>query len=1118
MSVTQFVAARGMTVSQFVAVRTVELESNMIEYYSMFVHFFKSEEECCRPVFMNSERIFTFNECIPCIPPEYGVYYKCYFERLIPGKEKKMASYEIPNTSDGDIVNDLVLNNGDSLTVNSGGTAVNPTVSSGGRLIVNYGGSAQMIKEDGGYVQAEKNATVTFLPTELVKRDVTADNSATVHSGTATSTYVSGTDKDSCATLFVMEGGSAYETHVDKNGRIEVRSGGTASGTLLENGATGAVYNGGVASNTVLKDASLFVNSGGLVSGVTLDKGQVSIGNSATASGVTVNNGKFSVALGGIAYDTVLNNSGSGNNNLYYSGSAVRTVINKDAVLIANDYAYLSGTTISSGGSLLSGSGCTVLDTVIGERAVQTISSGTVFSGVTVKESATLEIGKDAGAVDAEASGQDAVVHVLSGGTLTNGAATGGGRIVIDNDTIVSGTLTMSDGGTVTVVDGAVLTLGIAGYTAETLPILVNDMSQIEGTPDYRLRISDSQGWGEYFLAGNAAGFNQTITVVGEDDSVLASISLDSGSIEIGDYYYTLALSEDNNLVLTVGEPTTINGPDEGLNDWLYEGGRNGRGENEFLVKSVVPALNYDSTILLDEKNSIYLEDDETGTIYRNYVGKVTYFEPREIDPADFAKIVLDTGARLQFSIDSWISGKFVIYSYDEETHKMKALQSTGFSVKNNTPVKEKSTVAKLLEKGTYYIAMLGTIPQKTDVNGYYNVELTSVTHFFLDDDDLKNNWLYEKGKKGRGLNNDVAGESVAAKNISRATKGKQVQVDVKAVEHDATGKFGNFVGFGDETDYVKVHLDTAANLSLTVESDCAVKLTIYQLTCDKNGNVNGAKALQTTTLKAGKGSATSTLKLLQTSGDYYIAVTSTNAKKGDEAYYNVLVNDRSVFFDNCDDHTNDWLYEGGRNGRGENTTLVGSEGITIVDTLKNVQIDASVPTGETGGWKNFVGFGDTDDYQKIVVKKDGATVRFKVDAKDQATFTIYSYDKETHKVKALQTSKLRKDGDIYTVTTSEYTFKTAGEYYISVTSTNAKKGGNAYYNVELVSTNVTAAELLADALAADLAMPEISSGLNLTDDLSFGPYGVDALPDVSASSLAELNDKSAWQNLAKLA
>ena len=564
-----------------------------------------------------------------------------------------------------------------------------------------------------------------------------------------------------------------------------------------------------------------------------------------------------------------------------------------------------------------------------------------------------------------------------------------------------------------------------------------------------------------------------------------------------------------------------LNGPDDTTNDWLYEKvtKKGGRGENAALVSQVVPALAYDSTIELDDHGTVQLAAD--ATTYHNFVGKTESKEDGvKIDAADYAKIVLATGAQLQFSIDSQIGGKFIVYSYDTATNKMKALQTTKIAIKNGAPVSGLKSGVKLFEAGTYYISMQGSIPKKTNApNGFYDVQLASETHFFLDDDDQKNNWLYEGGKKGRGLNDDVAGASVAAKNISRASIGKQIQVDAKAVEHDATGKYNNFVGFGDTTDYVKIHLDTAANLSLTLKGDKAAKLTICQLTKNKDDIVTGSKTLVTTTLKAGNGSAASSLKVLD-AGDYYVAVTSTNAKKGDEAYYNVSVTSNSVFFDNCDDHANDWLYEKVTNkgGRGENTALVNSTGITIVDTLTNVQVDASVPTGEAGGWKNFVGYGDTVDYQKIVVKKDGATVSFKVDAKDQASFVIYSYDKAANKVKALQTSKLKKDGDIYTVTTAEYTFKEAGDYFIAVTSTNAKKGGNAYYNVELVSTNVTTADLLGDTLTADLAMPETASGLNLTDDLSFGQYGADALADASASNLAELDDKSDWQNLAKLA
>ena len=51
---------------------------------------------------------------------------------------------------------------------------------------------------------------------------------------------------------------------------------------------------------------------------------------------------------------------------------------------------------------------------------------------------------------------------------------------------------------------------------------------------------------------------------------------------------------------------------------------------------------------------------------------------------------------------------------------------------------------------------------------------------------------------------------------------------------------------------------------------------------------------------------------------------------------------------------------------------------------------------------------------------------------------------------------------------------------------------------------------------ASGLAMPETDT-LAMTDALSFG-QNADALADVSASSLAELDDKSAWQNIVSLA
>lgn len=77
---------------------------------------------------------------------------------------------------------------------------------------------------------------------------------------------------------------------------------------------------------------------------------------------------------------------------------------------------------------------------------------------------------------------------------------------------------------------------------------------------------------------------------------------------------------------------------------------------------------------------------------------------------------------------------------------------------------------------------------------------------------------------------------------------------------------------------------------------------------------------------------------------------------------------------------------------------------------------------------------------------------------------------------------------------------------------------GGAFYNV-------TATFDASGSVASSLAMPETSgadaltdSSLNLTDSLSFSQLNADALADISSTSLAELDEKPSWQNLASLA
>lgn len=69
--------------------------------------------------------------------------------------------------------------------------------------------------------------------------------------------------------------------------------------------------------------------------------------------------------------------------------------------------------------------------------------------------------------------------------------------------------------------------------------------------------------------------------------------------------------------------------------------------------------------------------------------------------------------------------------------------------------------------------------------------------------------------------------------------------------------------------------------------------------------------------------------------------------------------------------------------------------------------------------------------------------------------------------------------------------------------STNAKKGGNAEYNV---------------ILQVSPGSVRFKDELAMTDALGFASLDADLLADVSASSLAELSSVSAWQTAAKLA
>ena len=75
----------------------------------------------------------------------------------------------------------------------------------------------------------------------------------------------------------------------------------------------------------------------------------------------------------------------------------------------------------------------------------------------------------------------------------------------------------------------------------------------------------------------------------------------------------------------------------------------------------------------------------------------------------------------------------------------------------------------------------------------------------------------------------------------------------------------------------------------------------------------------------------------------------------------------------------------------------------------------------------------------------------------------------------------------------------------------NAKKGGDAYYR--LWSRMTTGLQFDSPAL------PEVADiSLNTQDVLNFSQYDGDVLADVSASALADLDDKTGWLNISTMA
>lgn len=139
--------------------------------------------------------------------------------------------------SSGTAINTTVNSCG-RYVISNCGTAISATVFNGGSMFVLAGGTAKDIFENGGYVDIETGANVTFA-SNTFSGEVPSNTSATIHSGTTANSVIVCSGGD----LLVYSGGTAINTTVNSKGSIYIFSGGVASNVRIYSGGNVTIEN-----------------------------------------------------------------------------------------------------------------------------------------------------------------------------------------------------------------------------------------------------------------------------------------------------------------------------------------------------------------------------------------------------------------------------------------------------------------------------------------------------------------------------------------------------------------------------------------------------------------------------------------------------------------------------------------------------------------------------------------------------------------------------------------------------------------------------------------------------------------------------------------------------------
>ncbi len=951
----------------------------------------------------------------------------------------------------------------------------------------------------------------------------------------------SGITSDSLAitdseTLIVSDGGKVNNTTVKSGGSLFVSSGGIANITFVEE-ATLKVHSGGMASQTKLDGteesraimqieaggvadvilvnaySNLSVLSGGratdvvwtpCVEHVTIEDG-ADVAIFSKYSGVYYGDGHALLSSAALIESQTV---GAGFEMYVFDGGMVRqTVITpRGEVRISGGRA--DNTTLNGDGKLAIAGG--VATRITNRGGTVEVSSGGVLTSATTTDNGHVRVSSGGIAYNPIAS--DSVINVSSGGTVSGFTLRGAGALYGATEARLTGRMILSDEAYVYLEHNAVVDFNLSTLTPGAA-VRINNFQLIEGwlSVDYTITISGTQADGTYSLAIGFPEYDGQISVVNTEGEVLETISVGETK-DIGGTECTLKIVDDMLIFKKGKEEEQPDRPpvvDNGSNDWLYV--KKTRTRNEDLANSDPAVISSDTEedIRPDAAEEIAFEENEI--VFHNYVGSD--------DKYDYRKIRLEKGALLSFSLISTDASKFIIYSLTPgkvtkgvQTYTQKSIQTTTLKKGKETGIYyTANTKPILLEAGEYYIAMQSTAKKKG--SAYYNIE--------VDQDASK---FFVKG--------DISENRTNLKDMDD-TSALALIGDVGTITSESSEILADWVGFGDEIDYKAFTLDTAAIISFSLNASDKTKFTIWKLkskTNKKGVTTYSLTSVQATTLAKQKDAdsySAVTKSVVLDKGTYYFSMESTNAKKGrggDADYTVTLKTPGSFFFTHTEHFDDNWLYD--KKLKIENPNTIDFY-VTDISSLSSKTIlldgdeDLYVYVGSVR-YRNFAGYGDDTDYAKISLYND-AKLSFTISATDKGKFTIWRLDKKTDKqgnvtysVKSLQATSLKseKDSIVYSAKTKSLSLA-AGEYYISFESTNASKGGIAYYNVSLNAagcSGLPAGEDVAEAVP--YTGPD---AIAVQDALNSAGYGDDALAS-SVSVISGTQSDAFWKGSALLA